>query len=94
MVSVGFMHVCAIKCQLKLECWGANDKGQCDVPEEEFLKVDYVGSGSGHTCAKFTLGRVQCWGFKKMDNMNEEFILPHEIKKDVKSFVVGFMHNC
>ena len=33
-VSAGFRHTCAIDASGKLHCFGRNEEGQCDVPDD------------------------------------------------------------
>lgn len=53
-------HGCAINFDGKLECWGANESGQLDVPELE-TPWETVSTGIRRTCG-LNQGDLYCWG--------------------------------
>jgi hypothetical protein len=72
-VSSGSEHVCAIKSDGRLFCWGSNSLGQLGTnsdedslePEQEYTAAtDWaeVSSGVNSTCAIKNDGRLFCWG--------------------------------
>ncbi len=70
-VSVGAQHVCAIKTNGTLWCWGANNTGQLGVGDTTGRKLaTQVGTDSdwaqvaagSFTCATKTTGSLWCWG--------------------------------
>jgi alpha-tubulin suppressor-like RCC1 family protein len=59
-VTTGEEHVCALKPNGKVLCWGENDYGQADPPGGKFKAID---GGAYHTCGIKLNGRVKCWGY-------------------------------
>ena len=66
-VSAGWLHTCGIHSDRSIECWGANDSGQCDVPFE--AGVCRGGEQDGQVCSTHAActGGGQCDGEKKRD---------------------------
>ncbi|MCW1967131.1 MAG: clostripain-related cysteine peptidase [Anaerolineae bacterium] len=71
--AVGYYHMCAIKSNGALLCWGSNSNGQLgtEVIGNKYAPVDVknidgdikaVSSGGRHSCVLMTLGAVKCWG--------------------------------
>lgn len=73
-ISAGGNHVCAIKLNHSLWCWGANNYGQLGigdnarryVPTQVGADRDWlrVSAGGDHTCAIKIGGNLFCWGRK------------------------------
>lgn len=72
-VSVGGHHVCAIKTDATVWCWGSNKYGQLGIPFEGDIEalpqqvagladVVEISCGYAHTCARTGDGRLWCWG--------------------------------
>ncbi len=70
-MSVGPSHMCAIKSNTSLWCWGANGRGQLGVGSrnDSIVPVDTklrgviaVSVGTTHTCAVTKDKRLWCWG--------------------------------
>lgn len=71
-VSVGSTHICGIKTDSTLWCWGNNDKGQLglgavshiDQPVKigVFENMEMVYSGEEHSCGLKQDGTMWCWG--------------------------------
>ena len=59
-VAAGENHTCALRGSGQAVCWGANDQGQLDAPEE--LRFQQITSGWRFSCGIQTDGRVACWG--------------------------------
>jgi alpha-tubulin suppressor-like RCC1 family protein len=57
-LSAGLFHVCGIKDDSTLECWGSNDNNRSTPPEGTFTQV----SASYFNCAIRTDGTLACWG--------------------------------
>jgi cysteine-rich repeat protein len=75
-ITAGRLHTCAIREDGLVKCWGANGKGQLGLGDTtnrleppvaavklgSALIVAEVSAGGDHTCARFTNGKVKCWG--------------------------------
>ena len=62
----GARHGCGLGADGTAVCWGANDAGQRQAPEELFLALG-SGATSLHTCGivddgESDAGEVRCWG--------------------------------
>lgn len=62
-VAAGHSHVCAIRPDKTLACWGLNWFGQANPPPGAFAQVD---GGWDNNCARRVDGRVVCWGHDGM----------------------------
>jgi alpha-tubulin suppressor-like RCC1 family protein len=64
-VSVGYQHVCALREDRTLACWGSSEFGAAEAPPGLFLDVS---AGRHHTCAiqdsnnGNDTGLMRCWG--------------------------------
>ncbi len=58
-LSAGTDHVCGIKDDSTLICWGDNSQNQADPPDGTFKEVS---AGFYFNCALSTEGTVACWG--------------------------------
>lgn len=58
-LSAGANHVCGIKQDNTLVCWGDNSQNQVDPPDGTFTQVS---AGFNFNCALSTDGSVSCWG--------------------------------
>jgi hypothetical protein len=68
-VSCGFYHTAALTVDGKVVCWGSNDNGQCNVPDD----LDLVGAVScGHYFVAVLTrdGVVRCWGENDCEQCN------------------------
>jgi alpha-tubulin suppressor-like RCC1 family protein len=78
MISIGYMHTCAVSGTGRVRCWGANHAGQLGYGHTETIGDDelpseagdvdvggvvtQIGAGYAHTCALLDTGAVRCWG--------------------------------
>ena len=69
-VATGNSHVCGVRADQTLTCWGLSDYhdlesgswvevGKLDVPAGQFLSV---AAGGYHSCGLRVDGTVACWG--------------------------------
>ena len=58
-VSAGANHVCAVRIDGTVDCWGGHDWGQATPPEGQFASVS---AGNDHTCGVRIDGSAVCWG--------------------------------
>jgi hypothetical protein len=59
-VESGFSHACGLDSMGRVDCWGFNEFGQADAPDERFESID---AGMHHSCGVTVDGEVLCWGF-------------------------------
>ena len=59
-VSVGENHACALQVSGDVDCWGANDDGQLDVPDNAQFRQ--IAAGYRFTCGLQVNGSIACWG--------------------------------
>ena len=52
-------HVCGLRADSRVVCWGDNYWGQSDAPDGRFLAVS---AGSIHSCGLRSDGAIVCWG--------------------------------
>ena len=64
-VSVGYAHVCGLRPDGEVECWGEDWFGQSRAPAGRFLAVD---AGVSHSSGLRPDGTVECWGEDSMDS--------------------------
>jgi alpha-tubulin suppressor-like RCC1 family protein len=80
-VSIGNMHVCALRVDATVACAGKNTEGQLgdgtvvqrDTPVAVVGLSDMVSvsAGSSHTCAQHRDGRVACWGMNSNSQLGD-----------------------
>ena len=58
-VTIGAGHLCALRTDGTVACWGSNNDGQADPPEGTFKAL---AAGHVHTCGLRTDSTVACWG--------------------------------
>ena len=90
-ISSGAWHVCALRVNGSVECWGPdssdNDAGQWRPPEDQGFTS--ISSGRRHTCATRSDGSVVCWG----DDEYGQASPPEGAFKQVSLGVSG-LHSC
>jgi len=59
-VANGENHTCALRGSGQVECWGSNDQGQLDVPED--ARFRQITSGWRFSCGIQKDGNLRCWG--------------------------------
>ncbi len=73
-LSVGRQHICVIRSDDTIACWGSNSRGQLGVSPNDLSNAwsprvvatgghfNKVSAGHDHTCAVKSDGTVWCWG--------------------------------
>ena len=66
-ISAGENHTCAIRAGGEIQCWGANDYGQTDAPDNLYwggALYGGVSAKSDRTCATsgYPSNAIKCWG--------------------------------
>ena len=82
-------HVCAIRRDGSLECWGSNRSGQTRLPAPWLDDPPYsdIAAGFAHTCAIGAGGEIVCWGDNRYDQTQSP---PGEFT----ALSAGFWHTC
>jgi len=57
-----------------LDCWGLDEDGQAQVPDQIYTdnNIASVSSGSFHYCAVNTIQELKCWGSNERIKTPEE----------------------
>ncbi|KAF0692250.1 Aste57867_16657 [Aphanomyces stellatus] len=79
-------HVCSLKTNGRIKCWGFNDDGQIFVPDLTYL---YVATGAFHTCAITTTFDAVCWG---RDDVGQTSRVPRNTK--YRALACGYAFCC
>lgn len=74
-MSVGMGYYCVSNYR-KVNCFGANDFGQINVPEDFLENVNIIATGRDHTCMS-KAGMATCFGYNRngMIEVDSDFIL-------------------
>ncbi|MXY02862.1 MAG: hypothetical protein F4Y66_08495 [Acidimicrobiales bacterium] len=85
-IDAGTGHVCGLREDSTVTCWGGNDAGQLDVPEHTALV--HIAAGVAHTCALDAEGSALCWG----DNHFGQSTPPTDNR--FSQLTAGELHTC
>lgn len=85
--AIGLGHGVKLHADGSLECFGANDDGQCSPPPD-LKPVRQVGVGRYHTCALLEDGSIRCWG----NNAAKQCTPPSGLDS-AQQIAVGQWHN-
>jgi hypothetical protein len=88
MIAPGYQHVCGIKLDGTIACWGLNHVGQTTAPIGQFYDIT---SGAEYSCATRMSGLVTCWG----DNNGSQATPPGDLFMNLsapRNYTVG--HVC
>jgi len=61
-VTAGGYFSCAVRNNGTAICWGENDRGQLDIPNEYQGQLKSISAGSKHACGLLKNGSIMCWG--------------------------------
>ncbi len=56
-------HLCAIRTDQTIDCWGHIAHGQADAPAGQYTAI---ATGEGHSCAIRIDGTIACWGSRNV----------------------------
>lgn len=108
-LAVGASHVCYVRDDLSVACWGDNQKQQTgasaaasivDTPQAVAGVTDVVEAAAGaeHTCARRQAGGVVCWGATPTGAVGVQSdtpIGPHDLPTlTARSIAVGLDFSC
>ena len=104
-VAAGGSHTCAlIASNGGVVCWGGNAVGQLgngtggtslipvsvlDVSSTPITGVVSISAGLNHTCALFSTGGVQCWGFGGNGQLGDGSFASRNYAADVSGYTSG-----
>ena len=84
----GIGHVCAIRADGNLECWGNNNWEQTTLAARlDISPYRDVAAGYAHTCAIGAAGEVVCWGDDRYDQLQSP-------PGAFGALSAGFWHTC
>ncbi|HVZ73011.1 MAG TPA: hypothetical protein VHJ20_11595 [Polyangia bacterium] len=109
-ISSGRTHVCALRGNGDVVCWGANDHGQlgrastcppagCETPTpvEGLGKAVDVRAAREYTCALLVGGTVACWGSNARGQLgapNQSFVAAVPGVSNATAIAAGWFHTC
>jgi len=62
-LSIGWRHVCALKTDATVRCWGYAGDG-ATTPPADLINVSDLEAGPSSTCAVLINKTLRCWGFQ------------------------------
>lgn len=111
-ISGQWAHTCALTAVGAVRCWGLNTYGQLGngTTTNASIAVNVAGlsrgalgitAGGGHTCAIFSAGQVQCWGWNSFAQLGNGSTVDSTVPVDVvglpdgvNSIFAGDQHTC
>ncbi len=108
-LTIGAHHVCALRLDQTVWCWGRNNANQVDDTAADVVvspkqvaietKVENIGSSGDHTCAVDTAGAVWCWGNNQSGQLSVVGESIHSIQRvegipAMQTVVTGSQHTC
>lgn len=109
-VTVGHAHTCSLRTSGRIECWGANDRGQLGVRGaadreravtiESLACVLQIDAGDAHTCALLNHGGVVCWGANDAGQLGDGSVRDREgpsrvsLSEEVVEIAAGGRSSC
>ena len=61
-LSAGYDHICGLRTDGTIACWGFDYEGNLDAPEGRFTAVAVSVKDGAHSCGIRTDRSVACWG--------------------------------
>ena len=108
-ITNGAHHVCALRLDQTVWCWGRNNVNQVDETTAEVVvspkqvaietAVVSIGSSGNHTCAVDAAGAVWCWGNNQSGQLSVVGESIHSIQRvegvpAAQTVVTGSQHTC
>lgn len=110
-ISAGSGHTCALLTGGSVRCWGRNGYGQLGdgttkdrptpiTPSKLTSGVVAIGTGSVHSCALLSTGKVECWGENDVGQLGDGTHLDRHrpvtarAVSDGRELAVGSDHGC
>jgi alpha-tubulin suppressor-like RCC1 family protein len=109
-LAVGIYHVCALRVNGSVVCWGLNDAGQLGdgtttdrsqpVAVTGLTDAVALAAGGSHTCAVRANGVARCWGLNGDGQLGNGTTTTEDTPVTVSggagfpSLVAGFAHTC
>ena len=91
-IHSGRDHSCALRTDGSVRCWGNNESGQLNVPQNEFFASIGSGASALHTCGLRHNGSIACWGTIGGPYDYGQASPPNG--HVLKSVSAGFAHTC
>lgn len=85
-ITGGASHMCALDHDGLAFCWGQNQEGQLDVPQDTILRE--ISAGHFHTCGVDPQQQIVCWG------RNNEGQSDPPAVSGLKHVSAGWAHSC
>ena len=66
-LAAGHRHLCGLRADGLVECWGLNYAGEAEPPNTRFTAIS---SGDKYSCGLRTDGAIRCWGSNRFGQLN------------------------
>lgn len=107
-ISAGAYHVCALRTDAAVVCWGDNAYGQIGdgtttralTPVTVLSGATAIAAGPIHTCAVLAGGTAKCWGFNSYGQLGDQTTQQRTLPVDVVgvsgivALAPGSLHTC
>ncbi len=83
LLAVGYEHACAVSESDVIRCWGKNEFGELNAPQN-LKNISEISSGMNNSCA-IADGKVVCWG--------DVADVPNDLRNP-RNLTSGWSHHC
>jgi len=90
LVSAGNGHTCGLHTNGIGVCWGLDNVGQSDVPNQATATWTSISTGGDHTCGLHPDQTAECWGF----NGEGQDAVPNQATAKWIAIAAGGRHSC